>query len=94
MTCHSVVSHSALATLTTLVDLVLVPGVFHQRLVVSELRVALGAERQPRSGNLDEDSVGGGPVRGHSLIGDVIQSAGAGVSVSAWHEPHWSHAEV
>ena len=94
VTRHTVIANCALPTLTALVDLVLVPGVFHQRLVVGELRVALRAERQPGHGNLDEDGVGGGPVGGDSLIGDVIQPVGAGVGVGAGHEPHWSHAEA
>ena len=62
VTGHPVIPHSALPALAALVDLVLVPGVFHQGLVVSELGVALRAERQTRPGNFDEDRVGWGTV--------------------------------
>ena len=100
VTSHPVIPHSALPALAALVDLVLVPGVLHQGLVVSELRVTLGAERQPRTWDFDQDRVGGGAVGGKSLVGDIVQpditaAAAVGGCVGGGGQvPHWSHAEA
>ena len=72
VTGHAVVPHRALPALAALVDLVLVPSVLHQGLVVGEDGVALLTGGGPRPGHLDQDSVGWGPVRG-LLVGDVVQ---------------------